>query len=94
MEVRPRHDHRGIDLISDVLPFGGLWYGEPIAVSNAVDYAQVYSRSHDAVIRVYDAPGNMIENARARGRFQRVVTVFCLPASGSPATNKPDGPTR
>jgi hypothetical protein len=28
-EVRPRKDHRGVDLISDVLPFGGLWYAEP-----------------------------------------------------------------
>jgi hypothetical protein len=27
-EVRPRKDHRGVDLISDVLPFGRLWYGE------------------------------------------------------------------
>jgi hypothetical protein len=27
-EVRPRKDHRGFDLISDVLPFGRLWYGE------------------------------------------------------------------
>ena len=34
-EVRPRKDHRGVDLISDVLPFGRLWYGE----SNAVEYA-------------------------------------------------------
>ena len=24
-EVRPRKDHRGVDLISDVLPFGRLW---------------------------------------------------------------------
>jgi hypothetical protein len=28
-EVRPRKDQRGVDLISDVLPFGRLWYGEP-----------------------------------------------------------------
>jgi hypothetical protein len=28
-EVRPRKDKRGVDLISDVLPFGRLWYGEP-----------------------------------------------------------------
>ena len=35
-EVRPRKDNRGVDLISDALPFGGLWYGEPNAVSNAV----------------------------------------------------------
>jgi hypothetical protein len=30
-EVRPRKDKRGVDLISDVLPFGRLWYGEPSA---------------------------------------------------------------
>jgi hypothetical protein len=34
-EVRPRKDHRGVDLISDALPFGRLWYGEPNAISNA-----------------------------------------------------------
>jgi hypothetical protein len=28
-------DHRGVDLISDALPFGRLWYGEPNAVANA-----------------------------------------------------------
>ena len=28
-EVRPRKDERGVDLISDALPFGRLWYGEP-----------------------------------------------------------------
>jgi hypothetical protein len=32
-EVRPRKDHRGVDLISDALPFGRLWYGEPNAIS-------------------------------------------------------------
>ena len=35
-EVRPRKDHRGVDLISDALPFGRLWYGEPNAASNAI----------------------------------------------------------
>ena len=54
-EVRPRKDHRGVDLISDALPFGRLWYDGPNAASNAVDYAKHSSRSHDAVIRVYDA---------------------------------------
>jgi hypothetical protein len=38
-EIRPRNDHRGIDLISDALPFGRLWYGEPDAVASAIDYA-------------------------------------------------------
>jgi hypothetical protein len=65
-----RKDKRGFDLISDALPFGGLWYGEPNAVSNAVDYAQVYSRSHDAVIRVYDATGNVIETHKHAGDFR------------------------
>jgi hypothetical protein len=53
-EVRPRKDHRGFDLISDALPFGGLWYGEPNAISNAIGYAKFYSRSHPVVIRVFD----------------------------------------
>jgi hypothetical protein len=56
-QVHPRKDERGVDLISDVLPFGRLWYGEPNATSNAIGYANFYSRSHDAVIRVfYDEP--------------------------------------
>src|ERR1700751_4545166 len=54
-QVRPRRDHRGFDLISDVLPFGRLWYGEPNAIANAISYAKFYSRSHRAVIRFYNA---------------------------------------
>jgi hypothetical protein len=49
-ELRPRKDKRGVDLISDALPFGRLWYGEPDAISNAVGYAKFFSRSRDAVI--------------------------------------------
>jgi hypothetical protein len=60
-EVRPRKDRCGFDLMSDVLPFGRLWYGEPNAVSNAIDYAKHRSRSHGAVIRVYDDAGNVID---------------------------------
>jgi hypothetical protein len=58
--LRPRKDHRGVDLISDTLPFGRLWYGEP----NAMTYAKFRSRSHDAVIRIYDQAGNVIETQR------------------------------
>jgi hypothetical protein len=32
-EIRQHKDKRGFDLISDVLPFGRLWYGEPDAVT-------------------------------------------------------------
>ena len=66
----PRKDHRGVDLISDALPFGRLWYGEPNAVSNAIGYAQVYSRSHDAVIRIYDKGGSVIETPEHKGDFK------------------------
>ncbi len=59
-EVRPRKDHRDVNLVSDGLPLGALWYGNPDAAANAISYAKFYSRSHDAVIRVYDAAGNVI----------------------------------
>ncbi len=39
-EIRPRKDQRGVDLISDALPFGRLWYGEPNTISNAIGYVQ------------------------------------------------------
>ena len=57
-------------MISDMLPFGRLWYGEPDAASNAVGYAKVYSRSHPAVIRVYDEAGNVIETHEHAGAFK------------------------
>ena len=69
-EVRPRKAHRGFDLISDVLPFGRLWYGEANAVRNAVGYALHYSRSHHAVIRVYDDAGNVIATHEHKGDFK------------------------
>jgi hypothetical protein len=59
-EVRPRKDRRGVDLIFNALPFGRLWYGELNAASNAIDYAKFRSRSHDAVVSVYEAAGNPV----------------------------------
>jgi hypothetical protein len=44
-EVRPRKDRRGVDLTSYALPFGRLWYGERDAISNAIGYTKVLSRS-------------------------------------------------
>ena len=69
-EVRPRKDHRGVDLISYALPFGRLWYAEPNAISNAVGYAKFFSRSHDAVIRVYDESGKVTETYDHTGEFK------------------------
>jgi len=69
-EIRPRKNHRAVDLISDVLPFNRLWYDTP---DNAIGYAVHRSRSNDAVIRVYDAGGNVTEMHERKGDFQRVV---------------------
>ena len=81
-KVRPRKDHRGVDLPSDALPFGRLWYGEPNAVSNAIGYAEHYSRSHDAVIRVYDA-GFVTSRVLNRNVKVAVLSVPALHASAS-----------
>ncbi len=69
-EVRPRADKRGVDLISDALPFGSLWYAGPKAISNAISFAKFFSRSHQAVIRVYDESGSVIETHEHAGEFK------------------------
>jgi hypothetical protein len=66
-EVRPRKDHRGVNLISDALPFGLLWY---IEADDDVEYAKFFNRSDDAVIRVYDEAGNVIQANEHRGDFR------------------------
>jgi hypothetical protein len=70
-EVRPRKDKRGVDLISDALPFGRLWYDGPNAASNAVGYAKFRSWSHDALTGVYDSAGNAIETHERKGDFEK-----------------------
>jgi hypothetical protein len=69
-EIRPHKDHRGVDLTSDVLPFGRLWYDGPDAAANAIGYAMHSSRSHHAVIRVYDDAGNVIQTHEHKGDFK------------------------
>jgi hypothetical protein len=75
-DVRPRSDKRGFDLISDVLPFGRLWYEQ---APHAIEYAKFYSRSHNAVIRDCDQARNVIETHEQTGQFKEVVrTLFSL----------------
>ena len=69
-EIRPRIHDCGFDLISDDLPFGRLWYGEPDAVRNAVGYAKFFRRSHPAIIRVFDGSGALIETHEHAGDFK------------------------
>jgi hypothetical protein len=40
------------------------------AIMNAIGYAEHYSRSNDAVIRVYDDAGNVIEAYEDAGDFK------------------------
>jgi hypothetical protein len=47
-----------------------MWYGEPSAISNAIGYAEHFSRSHDSVIRVYDEACNVIETHEHKGDFK------------------------
>jgi hypothetical protein len=60
-EIRSRKDRDGFDLISDRLRYGPIWYGGPDAARCAVAYAKhrSRSRSHRAIIRVFDEEGNV-----------------------------------
>ena len=44
-----------------------MWYAKP---DDAIGYAKFYSRSHDAVIRVYAEAGNVIETHEHKGEFK------------------------
>jgi len=68
-EVRLRKDKRSVDLISDALPFGRLWYTGPNAVNNAIDYARFCSRSKECVIRIFDHAGNLVSEDRHKSDF-------------------------
>jgi hypothetical protein len=71
LQRRPRvQKPRRISSLTDALAFGGLWYAEPNAVANAIGYAKHRSRAHPAVIRVYDAAGNVIETHEHIGDFK------------------------
>ena len=60
-EIRPRKNRDGFDLISDRLRFGPIWYAGPDAVRYAVAYTKYRSRSHRAIIRVFNEEGNVTE---------------------------------
>ena len=83
-EIRPRKDRRGFDLISDVLPFGKLWY---IEVSDAIGYVEHGSRSHNAVIRVYDEAGNALETHDHTGAISKRGAFTFAPENGGAKSN-------
>ena len=68
-EIRPRKDRDGFDLISDRLRYGLIWFAGSDGVRCAVAYAKYRSRSHRAVIRVFNEGGNVIETHEHIGGF-------------------------
>jgi hypothetical protein len=78
-EIRPRADKHGYDLISDALPYSPLWYRGPNAIRDAMGHVKSSSRSHDAVIRVYGAAGNVIETHEYAGDFKEVAGAVATP---------------
>jgi hypothetical protein len=72
-EIRPRKDGYGFDLISDRLRRGPIWYAGPDAVRNAVAYAKYrsHSRSHRAIIRVFNEEGNVTETHEQKSDFKK-----------------------
>ena len=69
-EVRPRKDKRGIDLIPMCCHSVGCGMATLTLLPTESAYAVHFSRSHDAVIRVYDAAGNVIETHEYKGDFK------------------------
>ena len=60
-----------VDLISDALPFGRLWVRRAKCNRECNRVREVSrARSHDAVIRVYDDAGNLIETQEHAGDFK------------------------
>jgi hypothetical protein len=72
-EVRPGKDKRGVNLISDALPYSPLWYRGPNAIRDAINYARFFSHSGSAVIRVYDDAGNVIETHEYKDDFKELL---------------------
>jgi hypothetical protein len=69
-EIRPRADKHGVNLVGDALPYSPMWYRGPKAIIDAIDHAKFFSRSHDAVIRIYDQAGNVTETHEHAGEFK------------------------
>jgi hypothetical protein len=72
-EIRPRKDRDGFDLISDRLRYGAIFAGSD-AVCCAVAYAKYrslsLSRSHRAIICVFNEAGDVIETHGDAGDFK------------------------
>ena len=59
-EIRPRKDRRGVDLVSDALPFGSIWYSGPNATENAASYAAFCAGGKPAVVKMFNSAGELL----------------------------------
>jgi hypothetical protein len=55
-----------------------MWYRGPRAITDAIDHAKFFSRSHDAVVRIYDQAGNVIETHEQAGDFKEWWNFFFI----------------
>ena len=53
-------------------------HGAPNVISHAIGYAKHRNRSHDAVIRVYDDAGNVIETHENKGDFKTSLNIALI----------------
>src|SRR6266571_3184250 len=60
-EIRPRKDKRGVDLISDALPFGRLWSGKPDAALGIVDHLRRGLAHCELITHFSDLGGLLLE---------------------------------
>jgi hypothetical protein len=69
-EVRPRKDRRGVDRFPISCLSVGCGMATRMLPAMLSANAEHYSRSHDAVICVYDSAGNVIETHEHKGDFK------------------------
>jgi len=66
-EVRPRKDQRGMDLISNALPFGRLWYeGGAQAVEMTSSTPRLFDRLHQTTYLLPGSPRKITNLSQAR----------------------------
>ena len=75
-EVRPRKDKRGVDLISDALPFGRLWYVEVSDCEGRQDSGDLnLARCYESARRPMTAS---LHRWRSRSHYQGILNPSIL----------------
>jgi len=84
-EVRPRSDHRGVAAISDVLPFGRLWYGDFVPRLSVTPFNGVCGNNRVGSVYGDDAKSRSPERlARALGYGNSLRTATQLEGGACP----------